>query len=84
MELVKINALNFQATQAHLNALAQVLRTGHGNPLVWSLAREAAFGCDDQTFGIRMQRLSNQILTDFRTIRVSGINEIYVQIKQAL
>src|SRR5579864_1464644 len=84
MELVKVNALDFQAAQTHLDALTQVFRTGHRRPLVWSLAREAALGGDDQTLRIRMERFSNQVLTDFRTIRVSGINKVDVQIKQAL
>src|ERR1041385_6723126 len=84
MELIKINALYLKAAQAHLNALPKVLRASHRSPLVRSLAREAALGSDDQTFGIRVQRFSNQALADFRTIRVSGINKVDIQVQQSL
>src|SRR6478735_2487984 len=84
MQLVQVNALDFQATQAHLNALAQIFRTSHRRPLVWPLASETTLGSDDQAFGIWVKRFSNQVLTDFRAIGISGINEVDVQIQQAL
>src|SRR5258708_10431096 len=84
VQLIKINALDLQAAQAHLNALAQLLPPSNRLPQVRALARQAALGGNDQAFGIRMERLGNQVFADLGTIGVRRIDEVHVQIEQAL
>src|SRR5271154_524745 len=83
MKLIQIDAFEFQAVQAHLDALTQVLRAPNDSPLVGSLAGESAFGGDHQVRRVRMQSLSDKTFADFRAVRVGRVDEIYAEIGQA-
>ena len=76
VELVKIDAVEFQPPEAHFHALAEILRPAHGQPFVRSLAGEAAFGGDDEPFGIRVQRLCDEPLAHLGAVGIGGVDKI--------
>ncbi|MOA53614.1 hypothetical protein D3C78_1770990 [compost metagenome] len=61
--------------------MAQVFRTPKGGPFVLAVPHKTTFGSDEQTI-IRIQRVPNKLLANFRTIAVSCIDEIYPQFGQ--
>src|SRR4051812_49480393 len=80
MELPEIDSLELKSLQTLIDALFQVLRAAIRDPLVWSGPGVAAFGRDDQSFRIGMERLSDQKLAGFRAIGVRRVDQVHAKI----
>ena len=80
VELVEVDAVELQAPQRHLDALAQVLGPADGLPHARAAAREAALGGDDQAVGVRVQRLGDEVLAHERPVGVGGVDEVDAQL----
>ena len=76
VELPEVDALEFEAAQAHLDLLDEVLRAADGEPFVWALAGEAGFGGDDDTFGIGGEGFADELLADLGAVGVCGVDEV--------
>ena len=79
VELVKVDAVELEAAQAHLDALAQIFRAANRRPFLGPGPRQAALGGDDQPARIRMQRFRDQAFADFRAVGIGGVDEIDAQ-----
>ena len=75
MQLIQVNPLDLQAPQAHLHALPEILGPAHGHPAVRSLARQAAFGGDDQSFRVWVECLRDQPFADLRAVGIRRVDE---------
>src|SRR5690349_20743355 len=80
MELIQVDALHAEISQAKLQLLPEIFGTAHGRPGVRALAGEAAFGRDHQALPVRRQCVADQRLTDRWTVRVGGIDKIYAEL----
>src|SRR5271156_6565765 len=56
-----------------------MLRVSIHYPLVRPSAIETGFGCDNQSFRVRVQSFGNQALADLRAVGVGGIDEVDAQ-----
>src|SRR4051794_8713835 len=84
MELPEIDPLEFEPLQALVDALFQVLWAAVRDPLIGSGPGMAAFGSDDQSFRIRMERFSNQKLAGPGSMGVGLIDRVPAEISGAL
>jgi hypothetical protein len=75
VQLEEVDALQTEATQAHLDLLAQVGRLPQRRPLVRPLPGEAGLRRDHQVVGVGVQRLAEQVLGDVRAVGVRGVEE---------
>src|SRR5262249_9274217 len=75
MQLIDIDTLQLQPSQACLAGGAQMLRSAVVFPGLTPRSPEPAFGRDDQAFRIRVERLGNEALVDLRTVGVGRIDE---------
>ena len=76
MQLPEVDPFYFQPAQAHLDLLGQVLRASDGQPLIWALARKAAFGCDDDALCVGSQCLADELFAYVRTVGVGSVDEV--------
>src|SRR5262249_48540591 len=75
MQLIDIDTLQLQPSQACLAGGAQMLRSAVVFPGLTPRSPEPAFGRDEQAFRIRVERFGNEPLVDLRTVGVGGIDE---------
>ncbi len=80
VQLPEVDALEAEALEAAVQLLAQPFRAAVLAPFSGAGAVEAAFRRDDEVAGIWMQRLGDQFLTDVRSIRFGGIDEIHAEL----
>ena len=73
--------LDAEAAQAHLAALAQVLRAADGLPLPRAGAGEAGLGRDGHRV-VGVQRLADEVLGDERPVGVGGVDEVDAELGQ--
>ena len=83
MQLVKVDALQLEPPQAHLDALDQIARAAHVFRLRRPLPRDSALGGDHQARRIRVQRLGDQPLGNLRPVGVGGIDQVDAQLDGA-
>ena len=85
VELPEVDALDLEPTQAHVDALSQIVGIADLRPRarVVGVADQAALGRDRQSF-IGMKRLGDQILADERSIAVGCIDEVDSDLGQSL
>jgi len=75
VKLIKINPLQSEPPQAHLDALNQVARAAHVLALGRPLAGDAAFGGDHHPRRVGIKRLGDQPLGNLRAIGVGGVDQ---------
>ena len=75
MQLIEIDTLQLQPSQALLAGGAQMLRSAVPFPGLTPRSHEPAFGRDDQAFRISVECFGNEPLVDLRPIGVGGIDE---------
>src|ERR1700722_9474363 len=75
MELIDVDPVEPEALEASVQRGAQTLWIALRGPLVWARAAVAALGGDHEALGIRVQRLGNEVLADFRAVRVCRVDE---------
>ncbi len=80
VELIKVDAVHLEAPKAPFARLSQVLRASVFDPPSWSRPNQTAFGRDDHTCRVWMERLSNQAFGDIGAIGVGGIEKVNAQI----
>jgi hypothetical protein len=76
MQLIKINLVDPQPTQAGFASGSQVFWSSVFNPLVGAWPRITAFGGDYQAFRIGMQSFRGDCFTHAGTIRVRSVDKI--------
>jgi len=80
VKLVEIDALEFESSQAHLDALNEVSGAANVFSFGGALACDSTLGGDDEAGGIRMQGFSDEALGNFRAVGISGVDEGDAQI----
>ncbi len=80
MELVELDALEAQPSQAARAGLAQMLRPAVGMPLVRAAARQATLGGDDEIVRVGVQGFGDQPLRDLGALCVRRVDQVDVQI----
>ena len=76
MKLPKVEALYFQAAEAHLDLLLEVFGAAYFGPSVWALTGKSSFCGDDYPLGIGAEGLAYQPFADLRPIGIRGIDEV--------
>jgi hypothetical protein len=76
MQLVKLDALEAETAEAHLDALDQVAGAAYVFGSGWSLTGYAALGSDDQSGGVGVQGFGDEALGDFGAICVGSVDEV--------
>jgi hypothetical protein len=84
VQLVEVDPLEAQALQRSLTGLAQVLGPAVTRPLAGTGAGEAALGGDDETLGVGVERLGDQLLADLGTIGVGSVDQVDAELDGAL
>ena len=75
MQLVEVDAVEFEPAQAHFDTLDEVAGAPHVLGLCRSLAGNTALGGDDHARRIRVQRLGNKALGNLRAISVGSVDQ---------
>ena len=75
VQLIEIDALESESREAPVARRPQMLGPPVLDPLARSGSLKSGLGRDDDIARIRVQRLRDQTLGDFRPVRVRGINE---------
>ena len=83
MQLVEVDAVEFEPAKAHLHALDQVAGAAHDLGFGRSLAGDSAFGGDNQAGGVGVKRLGDQALGNLRAVGVGGVDEVHAQLDGA-
>src|SRR5437773_11692318 len=83
MQLPEIDPLEFQSLETFIDGLCQILRPPVWHPLSGTGSGVTAFGRNDESFWIRIQRFSDEELVRFRTVSIGGIDEIDAQLDRA-
>ena len=83
MQLIEINAVQAQPSQAVFACRSQMLRPSVFDPLIRTWPIKAALGGNHQPSGIRVQRLSYDLFADARTIGVGSVDEVDSQFDSA-
>ncbi len=76
MELVKVDAIEPEVAQGELELLLQVVGATAGLGFGGALAGEAALGGYDETGGVGVKGLGNQLFGDLRAVGVGGVEEV--------
>ena len=76
VQLEQVDALEAEATQAHLGLLAQVLGPADRQPDVRPVPHQAGLRRDQDVVGVRVQRLADDLLADVRAVGVGGVDEL--------
>jgi hypothetical protein len=78
VQLEQVDAVQAEPPQAHLGLLAQVLgppdrgtRSGPGG--------QDRLGGDQHVFGVRVDRLADDLLTDMGAVRVGGVDQLHAE-----
>ena len=79
MKLPEIDALDFEAAEAHLDLLLQIFRPAQCGPLVGSGTHKTPFGGDDETLWVGMERFRDDLLADVGPVGVRGVDEVNVE-----
>jgi hypothetical protein len=74
VEVVQVDPFDLEPSEAHLDALAEVLRPSAWCPPVGSLAGETAFGGDDELARVGVQRLADVFLCGEWAVGVGGVD----------
>jgi len=75
VKLVEFDALEFEATEAHFNAMNEVAGAANVLGFGGALASDAALGGDDEVGRIRMQGFADEAFGDFRAVGVGGVDK---------
>src|SRR3954454_9871960 len=75
VELVEIDTLEPEAAETSLELTPEMVGPPVGHPLVRPRAEEASLGGDDQSLGIGVQRLGDDLFGDVGTVGVRGVDE---------
>jgi TM2 domain-containing membrane protein YozV len=75
VKLVEFDALEFEATEAHFNALNEVAGAANVLGFGGALASDAALGGDDEVGRVRMQGFADEAFGDFRAVGVGGVDK---------
>jgi hypothetical protein len=75
VKLVEIDALEFESSQAHLDALNEVASAANVFGFGGALSGDSTLGGDDEAGGIRMQGFSDEALGNFRAVGIGGVDE---------
>ena len=79
MELVKIDALQFEPPQTHLDTLDEITGAAHVLGLGRTLAGNAALGRDHDARRIGRQGLADQALGNLRAVGVGCVDQGHAQ-----
>src|SRR5437867_7270743 len=82
MQLPQIDPLEFQSLETFIDSLCQIFRPPVRHPLSRTGPGLTAFGRNDESFRIRIQRFGNEQLVRFRTVSIGGIDEIHTQLER--
>src|SRR5215475_10039200 len=80
MQLVEINAIEFQSAQTPFASVAQMFWISIFRPAIRAGAVEAAFGSDDEAGGVGIQRFGDDFLAHARAVIIRGVNEVDAEI----
>src|SRR4029078_11597765 len=80
MQLIQVDPAHLQTLQAFIHALLQIFRTTIRRPLTWARSSEATLRRDDQPLRIRMERFGNEQFARFRSIGISGVDQVYPEL----
>ncbi len=83
VELVELDALEFEAAQAHFDTLDQVAGAANVFGFGWSLASDAALGGDDELCRVRVQRLADEAFRSFGAVGVGGVDKVDAEVNGA-
>ncbi len=80
VELVERNLLELQPAQAPFAGLTEMLGSPVGIPRSRAGPDETTLRCDHEILGIGVQSLCDQFFADVGAIRVSGIDEVHLEV----
>src|SRR5579859_471823 len=83
MQLVEIDAIEFQPAQTAFASFAKMFRISIFRPPIWPAAVEAAFCGDDETGGVWIQSFGDDFLAYAGTVGIGGVNEVDAEIDGA-
>jgi hypothetical protein len=83
VELVELDPLQPEVTEAQLALLSQVLGATHRTPVARAGARQSSFGRDQEPLPIRMKRLMDQLLGHEWAVRVGGVDEVDAELDRS-
>jgi len=75
VQLVEVDPIHPEPTQAHLDALAEVLGSAHLVPLTRPGPGKAALGGNDEIGWIRVQRLPDEVLAHRGAVGVRSVDQ---------
>ena len=84
VQLVEIDSLQLQASQAPFASGAKMLGPTVPLPSFAPRSGQAPLGRDDDPLGIRIESVRNQLLADIRAIGVGGVDQRDAQLDDAL
>src|SRR5829696_8373418 len=76
MQLIEVDALELQPSQAALEGVSQALGPAVRRPRARPLPVETALGGDEQALRIRVERFGDELLANPRAIRVRRIDQV--------
>ncbi len=83
MELIQIDSIDPEPLQTRLARLLEVIGSSSWNPISGLVANQASLGRDDEIRRVRMEGLCDEVLGDFRTVAVGGIDQLHAELDRA-
>jgi hypothetical protein len=83
VQLVQVDPLEPQSTEAFPAALLDALRAAVRAPLAGAIPEKARLGRDHEPLGIRMEGLGDQLLADLRTVGVGCVDQVDAELHRA-
>ncbi len=83
MELVKVDALQFEAAQAHFDTLDQIAGATDVLGFRRALARDAALGGDDDAGRVGSESFADEALGDFGAVGIGRVEECDAELDSA-
>src|SRR5437773_11403171 len=80
MQLPEIDPLEFQSLETFIDGLCQILRPPVWHPLSGTGSGVTAFGRNNESFRIRIERFGNEELVRFGTVSICRVDEIDAQL----
>ena len=76
VQLEQVDGVHAETAQAHLALLPQIGREAEDRPRVGPGAQQTGLRRDDDTVGVRVQRLADQSLGHVRAVGIRGVDEV--------
>ena len=83
MQLVKVDAFELEAAQAHFDTLNEIAGAAYVFGFGGALAGDAALGGDDDAGRVGRERFADEPLGDFGAVGVGGVNEVDAELDGA-